>query len=588
MWRIKIIFFIFIVLYLLVLARLFYWQVLDADKLSTMAYQQYTSEQAIPARRGVIKSNDGFPFVNNQSASLLYLDKDKLKESNDSFVGKIAPLVVTSFSQFLTKKDDEASATASGKIYVPTVKDVYDSLLGKITSSGAVWIPLVHKIDKTTQEQIDKLNLGSVIFTPEQKRFYPEASMAAQLLGFVGQDYFGQDQGYFGLEGYYDRELKGKPGLYKQEKDAFGRPIVIGEQVQEKAQDGRNLILNLDRTAQYIVEQKLADGVQKYGAKAGSIVVMDPKTGGILAMASFPSYDPGTWYQYDPVLFRNPVVANSYEPGSTFKVLVMSGAINENKITPDTQCNKCSGPREIGGFTIRTWDNKYFPNTNMTQVLEHSDNTGMIFTEEKMGKTLFLKYLKAFGLGVSTGIDLQDETYPELRPDKDWKVIDLATSSFGQGILVTPIQMVRAVSVIANGGKLMEPHMVKQVETSDGQTIDIKPKVIRQVITPQTAKIMTEMMIQAVDKGEAKFAKPAGYRIAGKTGTAQIAISGHYDASKTIASFVGFAPADDPKFVMLVTLTEPTSSPWGSETAAPLFFNIAKELFSYYGIVPSS
>lgn len=586
MWRIKIIFFIFIVLYLLVLARLFYWQVLDADKLSTMAYQQYTLEQAVPAKRGLIKASDGFPIVNNETAYLLYLEKDKLKEPNESFAKKIAPLVANSFNLFLTKKDEEILATASAKIYVPNIKDIIDNLLEKLNNAQGVWIPLVHKIDKPVKEQIEKLNIGAVVFTQSEKRYYPEASMAGQLLGFVGQNYYGQDQGYFGLEGYYDRELKGKPGLYKQEKDAFGRPIVIGEKVEEKAEDGRNLILNLDRTVQFVVEQKLQEGVQKYGAKAGSVLVMDPKTGGILAMASFPSYDPGHWYQYDPKLFKNPLVADSYEPGSTFKVLVMAAAINENKVTPETKCASCAGPRQISGYTVRTWNNKYFPNTTMTGVLEHSDNTGMIFVQEKIGKNKFLQYLKNFGIGATTGIDLQDETSSDLRPDKNWVPIDLATASFGQGIVVTPMQMARAVAVLANEGKLMEPHMVKQVEYASGKTIEIKPKVIRQVISPQTAKILTEMMINAVDKGEAKWAKPEGYRIAGKTGTAQIAIAGHYDDNRTIASFVGFAPADDPKFVMLVRLTEPTSSPWGSETAAPLFFNISRELFSYYGIVP--
>lgn len=586
MWRIKILFFILLVLNLLVLARLFYWQILSQDKLSTLAYQQYVNEQVIPARRGLIKSVDGFPFITNETAYLLNANKKELKEGNESLAKKLAPLFAQISGIFLEKKESGEVATSSGKIYIPTEKDVYRDLLNKLTIKNAVWIPLVHKVDKAIKEKIEKLNITGLVFSEEQKRFYPEASMAAQMLGFVGQDYYGFPSGYFGLEGFYDRELRGKPGIIKQEKDAFGRPIVIGENLEEDAEDGRNLILHLDRTVQFIVEEKLKEGIDKYGAKEGSVVIMEPRTGAILAMASYPSYDPGYWYQYDPKLFKNPIVADSYEPGSTFKILVMAAALNENKITPDTRCDKCSGSREIGGFTIRTWNNKYFPNTTMTEVLEHSDNTGMIFVSEKLGKEKFIQYLKAFGFGLPTGIDLQDESTSQLRLDKSWLAIDLATASFGQGIAVTPIQMVRATAVIANGGKLLEPHVVAKVETKDGKIIAIEPKVIRQVISASTAKVLTEMMVNAVDKGEARWAKPQGYRIAGKTGTAQISLAGHYDENRTIASFVGFAPADEPKFVMLVRLTEPTSSPWGSETAAPLFFSIAKELFSYYGIVP--
>ncbi|MCL5676152.1 MAG: penicillin-binding protein 2 [Patescibacteria group bacterium] len=585
MWRIKIAFTIIAVFFILVIVRLFYWQIISSDKLSTLAYQQYFSQKNVPASRGIIKTSDGFSLVDNQEAYLMEVNKNDLKISPDNLAEQVAPFLADSLNVYIGK-DKNSQATDSGRIYIPTIDEIKQTIMQKLNSAGGVWIPLVHKLDREVKDKIEKLNIKGVVFLSEQKRYYPEASMAAHLLGFVGQDYYGQDQGYFGLEGFYDRELKGKPGLYQQEKDAFGRPIVIGQQIQDNPEDGRTLDLYLDRTVQFIVESKLKEGIEKYGAKGGLAVVMDPKTGGIIAMSSFPSYAPGLWYQYDPKLFKNPVVADSYEPGSTFKVLVMAAAINEHKINPDTKCDKCSGPREIGGYTIRTWNNQYFPNTNMTQVLEHSDNTGMIFTQERLGKNNFLNYLKAFGFGQPTGIDLQDESSVELRPDREWLPIDLATASFGQGIAVTPIQMVTAVSVLANGGRLMEPHMVKSVETDSGDRIVIKPKIVRQVISPQSAKILTEMMIEAVDKGEAKWAKPVGYRIAGKTGTAQVAIAGHYDASKTIASFVGFAPADDPKFVMLVRLSEPSSSIWGSETAAPLFFNIAKELFSYYGIVP--
>ena len=210
----------------------------------------------------------------------------------------------------------------------------------------------------------------------------------------------------------------------------------------------------------------------------------------------------------------------------------------------------------------------------------------MVDVARRLGREKILSYLSAFGFGSLTGVDLEEESAPQLRPSRQWTEIDLATASFGQGIAVTPLQMVTAVAALANNGWLMEPHVVAQIKSAKGETIEIKPKKVRQVVSPSTAKIITEMMVAAVEGGEAKWAKPRGYRIAGKTGTAQIPVAGHYDEKKTIASFVGFAPADNPRFVMLVTLREPTSSPWGSETAAPLFFNIAKELIVYYNIAP--
>ena len=221
----------------------------------------------------------------------------------------------------------------------------------------------------------------------------------------------------------------------------------------------------------------------------------------------------------------------------------------------------------------------------MTEILVNSDNVGMVYVAEKLGKEKLYRYLNNFGIGNLTGVDLEGETKVSLRPPVNWADIDLATISFGQGVAVTPIEMITAVGMIANGGKLLEPHFVKEI-SSLTRRLAIKPKIKRKPISETTAKIVSEMMINATQKGEAKWAVPKGYRIAGKTGTAQIPIAGHYDKEKTIASFVGFAPADNPKFVMLVTLKEPSTSPWGSETAAPLWFEIAKEIFKIWGIPP--
>jgi cell division protein FtsI/penicillin-binding protein 2 len=265
----------------------------------------------------------------------------------------------------------------------------------------------------------------------------------------------------------------------------------------------------------------------------------------------------------------------------------MAAAIDLSLIKPDTRCDICSGPRQIGGFEISTWNNQYYPNSTMTEVIQHSDNIGMTFVADKLGVERFYDYIEKFGFGKATGIDLQEESPGGIREEDQWRSIDLSTASFGQGIAVTPIQMVQAVSAIANGGTIITPKIVEKIVSSTGTEGKVEPEVKRRIISPQTASQLTEMMVNAVEKGEAQAFAPKGYRIAGKTGTAQIPVAGHYDPEKTIASFIGFAPADSPRFVMLVRFTEPQSSPYGSETAAPTFFNIAKEIFNYLKIPTS-
>lgn len=556
MARIWIVFSVIVFLYGLLIARLFYWQVIRSSGLRLEAASQYYLTFTLPAQRGAILASDGKPLVLNQSAYLAYAEPRKITNIH-SFATGVSTLLG------LDEKDVQASLSVPDR----------------------VWVPLAHKVEAARLGALKDLKLAGLGFEKEPRRMYPESSMAAHLVGFVGSDENGNDKGYFGIEGYYDRELGGKDGMLQLEKDVRGQPMLVGETRRIEPEDGRSLVLWLDRSVQRTVEQRLSEGITKYGAKEGSVVVMDPKTGGILALASVPSYDPSTFSAFPSEVYKNPLVASSYEPGSTFKVLVMAIGIDRSVVSPTMMAEE-SGPVRMGEYFIRTWDDKYRGVLSMTDVLVHSSNVGMVFVQKKLGKDGMLKVMHGFGLGKPTGIDLQEEATPALRDDGEWKDIDLATASFGQGIALTPIQMVRAVAAIANGGQLVTPRVVKEIRDGSGKIVPVKPKMVRSVISSSSARVMTEMMIAAVDRGEAKWAKPKGYRIAGKTGTAQIPVAGHYDDKKTIASFVGFAPADDPKFIMLVTLREPTSSPWGSETAAPLFFTIAKDLFSYYGIAP--
>lgn len=556
MTRIWMVFGIFILLYISIVSRLLYWQVWASSRLKTQAAGQHFFRLPLPPKRGAVISSDNYPLVMNQQAYLLYGEPKNISDI-DGFVKRVGEIIN---------------------------KDVA-SISGLLKEPGRVWVAIEHKVEKETIERLKNLQEKGLGFEDEPKRYYPEASMAAHLLGFVGLDQNGIDRGYFGLEGFYDRELRGKEGSLEIEKDVTGNPILIGQSYRVEPQDGRNLILWIDRSVQAIAEKRLKEGMEKYGAKEGSVVIMDPKTGGILGMASLPSYDPRSYATSEKERYINPTVAGSYEPGSTFKVIIMGAGIDTGVITAQTEMDE-SGPIEVGGYTIRTWNNQYHGKITMTQVLEYSSNVGMVSVGKKLGREKLLSAIRNFGFGKPTDIDLEDESSSTIRPDKEWYEIDLSTVSFGQGIAVTPIQMVRAVGALANGGVLMEPKVVKAIQDKSGKIVSIPPKKLRQVVSKKTAEEVTEMMVASVDSGEAKWAKPQGYRIAGKTGTAQIPVSGHYDEKKTIASFVGFAPADDPKFVMLVTLRETTSSQWGSETAAPLFFKIAKDLFLYWGITP--
>ena len=555
MWRAKILFCFFILIFFLIIARLFWWQVISSDKLTAMADSQYAQTLSLPAKRGEIFSNDGFPLVTNQQAFLLFAETKKIND--------------LAFNLKLAKILEVSEASISAKI-----------------SPDLFWVALAHKIPNEQAKEIKKLNLAGVGLSPEAQRFYPEASTSAHLLGFLGSDENGKEKGYFGLEGYYDRELAGREGVLRQEKDVWGNPILFGTQNEQKAVDGRSLNLYLDRNIQYLVENKLKNAMEKYGAKSGSVIVMDPVTGGILAMATLPNFDPGKFGEFSGDVYKNPVVSDSYEPGSTFKVVIMASAVDAGLVKANDLYDD-SGPVKIGDYYIRTWNDQYIGKETATQIIEHSSNTGMVWVGKKLGKNRLLSYLDKFGFNQQTGIDLEGEAEINPRPKADWGEIDLATASFGQGIAVTPIQMLQAVNVIAGGGKLVKPLVVASVIDSNGKKIAIEPKIIRQVIKSETAEVIKKMMVAAVENGEAKWAKVKGYKIAGKTGTAQIPIAGHYDPTKTNATFVGFAPADKPRFTMLVKLTEPASSPWAAETAAPLFFDIARELFNYYGISPT-
>lgn len=554
--RLKFAVLIFFLLFLSVSAKLFYWQVIKGEELSKEASYQYSGSKKIQAPRGNIYANDGTWLAVTRTNWLLFAELPKLTKTPEEIANEIAPL-------FVPKEE---------------VLIEIDRIATVLERDGVVWVPVKHKITRDIREKIENLKIAGLGFEPEESRFYPEGSSSAQLLGFVGKNKEGNDTGYFGLEGFYDILLSGKSGYMQREKDLKGVPLLSGGVSEITSFAGTDLVTYIDKRVQNSIEEKLKEGLEKYGAKEGSVIVMDPATGKILGMSSYPSYDPAKYNEYGGNLYRNPAISDIFEPGSVFKIIIMAAALDAKVVKPDTICDICTGPLKVDKYFIETWDKKYYPNSTMTDVIVHSDNVGMSFVAQKMGAEILYDYLDKFGIGKPTNIDLQGESSIPIRKKGTWNIVDLVTASFGQGIAVTPIQIIRAASVIANKGYLITPKVVENNNTFSKE----------KVISKDAAEKMTAIMVDAAEYGEAKWTNLKGFSVAGKTGTAQIPISGHYDIEKTIASFVGFAPANNPKFIMLVTLKEPQSSQWASETAAPLWYSIAKDLFNYFGIQPEN
>src|SRR3989344_376849 len=567
--RLKLYSFAFFIAFLVLVVRLFYWQIYKGKELSIQARSQYESSHSIDAFRGEILASDGTWLAASSQGWLVYASLDKIDDDHNKIADQLSFL-------FVQEKDGEKAVLSEA-----------DRLKELLSRENSVWVPLKHRVNDEVKIQIEALGIKGIGFEPEEIRDYPEGSVAAHILGFVGKNAQGEDLGYFGLEGYYDLSLSGRPGFLSREADARGSPIFIEDSKKVSAIQGISLLTHLDKAIQITLEKKLKEGVEKYGAKSGTAIVMNPQDGRVLAMGSYPAYDQSSYWEYGDEFFINPAISSSFEPGSIFKVVVMASALDNGVVTPETKCEICGGPYKVDKYLIETWNRKYNKDSNMQDVIINSDNVGMVFVANKLGKEKLYDYLKLFGFEDKTEIDLQGEIAPKLREKSSWSDVDLATAAFGQGIATTPLQMVRAVSAIANKGILVKPNVVDQL-IGENWKEDVNQKHEQRVISEGTAAQVTAMMVEAAKKGESKWTHQAGFKIAGKTGTAQIPISGHYDEEKTIASFIGFAPYDDPKFIMLVSLQEPESSQWASETAAPLWYSIAKDLFIRYGIQPEN
>ncbi|TAK32362.1 MAG: penicillin-binding protein 2 [Chloroflexota bacterium] len=434
--------------------------------------------------------------------------------------------------------------------------------------------------------KIADLGIRGVRLEREPKRTYPEGSLAAQLIGFVGED----DKGLVGLESDFNEVMAGKFGTILYEQDTAGDEIPLGVSEEQPAEEGSDLILTIDRRIQRVLERELEAAMAKSKPTSASMIVLDPKTGAILGIASRPTYDLTKLDLNDPnqmALYRNPLVTDLYEPGSTFKVVAMAAGLDSGKVRPQDTIN-CKGVVYKYGVPIYMWDRTSRGIEDMTDVLMNSCNIGMVWVGDQLGSDLFYsKAIDAFGFGKSTGIGLEGEATGQIRRpgNSTWGPLDLSTGSFGQGFNATPLQLVSAVAAIANDGKLMRPYVVRQMVGPKGvQTVE--PVVRNQAITTQTARTLTQMMYNAQEKAPGNQALVPGYKIAGKSGTAEKPVAGGYSSS-TIASYIGFGPVENPRFLLLVKVEDPKDSEWGGQVAAPIFSKVARQIFNIMGVPPS-
>ena len=445
-----------------------------------------------------------------------------------------------------------------------------------------------YELENPNGKDPDKPSLRGLVWYPQYKRSYPENLLASNVIGMY---FFKQLQvaaGQYGVEEYYNETLAGAPENVSIPLD----PYLINDMPELPV--GSSIILTIDREIQAMVEMKLDEAIKASESESGAVIVMDPRTGEVLAMASQPRLNPNLYWEYEEELDPNSTfpynraVSASYEPGSVFKPITMAAAIDSGKVKPDEIFND-GGVFRYGGVIIYNWDRRAYGEQSMTGCLQHSLNVCLSWVSTQVGAEDFYRYLHAFGFGRRTNIDLGDESsYPLYTPSDvgKWWDSNLVTNSFGQGISVTPIQMASALSALANDGKIMKPHVLKAI-LDDGQQKEVTPQVLSVPVSAESAKILTDMLANSLEK-EASQSLVNGYRIAGKTGTGEIPTESGYSSDQTNASFAGWGPVDDPRFLVYVWLEKPKSSPWGSVVAAPLFHDIVQELVILMDLPPDS
>lgn len=548
----------------IIIIRLFVLQVLDYKYYSTLALNNHEIYKQLYPRRGSILLQDirdkskEYPVAVNRQYYLLYaVPRD------------IPAAQINSTTDFLSNILKFSPEEKVG-------------LLTKLSKSGDPYEPVAKKISEEIKNQIESAELPGINATGQEFRYYPEGNLAANVLGFTGQNANGDLSGRYGIEGFWDKSLTGKSGFLSGERGALGSLIPLADRTLKQAEDGADLLLTIDRNLQYKACQRLREGYDKYKAKSGALILMDPKTGAILAMCSLPDFDPNNYSDVkDMSAYNNTAIFTPYEPGSVFKPIIMSVALDLGLVNPFTTYTD-TGERIINGYKIHNALNKSYGLATMTNVLESSINTGMIWVEEKIGQKRFKDYVEKYGFGKKTGIGLNSEGEGDISSLSKSAEIYFANGSFGQGFTATPLQLAAAYAALANGGRMPKPYIVDEVRYANGKIEKTEPQT-EVVISANTDKLITAMLISVIEHGHSQTEKLNNYYLAGKTGTAQIARSGRYSADDTNHTFIGYFPATDPKFVLLVKYETPQAN-WAESTAAPVFKDVAKFALDYYGV----
>jgi len=609
--------------------KLFNLQIKQCDLYTAMAASQQQVSSQLKPERGKIyfteKVNGSeklYPVATNKDLAVLYaVPKDVVNPP------ELAEKMYEFFDRPRLEKELKESASSSNIIATSTKENILAAYLKRLDKPGDVYEPLEGKkidteqllaffafVSSTTSTPLTAADLelknGQVLkkdatgaissaarrllvpgigFNVESFRYYPENEIASNVLGFVS---YANDEGNgkYGLEEFFNDELFGKYGSLKSEKGGQSNVIIVNDREYIKPVNGSDLVLTMDRNVEFVACEKLKETVNKHGASGGSVIAVNPKTGAIIAMCSVPDFDPNNYQDVPDIsVYNNPVLFNQYEPGSVFKTVTMAIAIDQGKVSPATSY-KDEGQIMINGWPkpIKNSDfSTHGPHgvVDMNAVLENSLNTGAIFAMRQVGPKAFADYVKNFGFGERTGIELGAESSGDIGNLLSGKIkeIDAATASFGQGISVTPLQMVMAYQAIANKGVIMKPYVIQAI-IRDGQREDVVPKKLRQVVSAKTAATVSAMLVNVVESGHAKRAEIGGYYIGGKTGTAQVAVNGGYSADNYIHTFIGIAPIDDPVFVMLTKIDNPQDVEFAEGSALPLWTDIADFMLKYYQV----
>lgn len=550
--RAAYLFFMFIVIILGLVCRLIYLQFYQSSWLMEGAIDQRVRDIPVGAKRGMIFDRNGREFGISISTESIYAIPAEIRNVDET-AAKLAAILALDAEKLSAKLKKRQAFT---------------------------WVK--RQVSAEQGIAIKKLNLSGIGVTEESRRYYPQESLAAHVLGFTGID----NQGLDGVEFSFDSYLRGRPGRIVIEYDASGREIPSAAHRFIPPVDGNNIYLTIDLLIQEIVERELEKVMRDTQAKAASIIVMEPHTGEILAMANRPTYNPNQFSAYAPQLWRNIAVSNAYEPGSTFKIITTSAVLSEKVVRTEERFFD-PGSIEVQGRNIHCWKPGGHGSQTFEEVVQNSCNVGFVTAGLRLRPEVFYQYLKSFGFDQVTNVDLPGEAKGLLIRQDKVKSIDIATMSIGQSIAVTPLQLVNAVAAVANEGRLSRPQIVRDITDKDGTMIrSFAPDVIKQVIDPKTAGEVKRILESVVEKGTGKNAYVEEFNIAGKTGTAQKAGSGGYMAGKYVASFVGFAPVDDPQIAMLIVIDEPQGLYYGGQIAAPVFGAAIADILPYLQVTP--